>query len=157
MRHLSVEAAHHQMSKHAISKRGDSVRTTKFGAFWVRKHEACQELLYELAQPRTADHVSELEQPRPKYDAAELNHGAGTLRDYSRLSAAGHTNTQLLVYRGSRTGADTPKANLGGTTFVLSNETTQLERSEKLRYIGLRDWLRELGGARGSSIFGLSY
>ena len=49
------------------------------GAFWVRKNEARQELLYELTQPRTARHVRELEQPRTKHDAAELKHGTSSL------------------------------------------------------------------------------
>ena len=47
----------------------------------------------------------------------------------------GHTKTLVLVNSGSRMRVDMPKANWGGTTFVLSNVTTQLERSEKLRNI----------------------
>ena len=76
---LRVEAAKPEMSNQEIL-RGKTDSVPRIGAFWVRKHEACQELLYELAQLRTAHHVSEFEQPRAKYDATELDHGAATLR-----------------------------------------------------------------------------
>jgi hypothetical protein len=50
----------------------------------------------------------------------------------------GGDTSKLLVYSGSRAGRDVPNANCGGgtTDVCCSKVTTQLELSEKLRYIG---------------------
>lgn len=60
---------------------------------------------------------------------------------WSGCSCGGDTS-KLLVYSESRAGRDVPKASCGRAMLVCSKVTTQLERSEKLRNIGL-DWARD--------------
>ena len=60
----------------------------------------------------------------------------------------GGDTSKLLVYSGSRAGRDVPNASCGGVTTDVcwSKVTTQLERSEKLRYIGF-SFARKEGGS----------
>src|SRR6266850_2736259 len=69
----------------------------------------------------------------------------------------GDDTRKLLVYNGSRGGMDVPKDSCGGTVCDGSNVTTQLARSEKLRYVSFNCPRGCLTGAMDSPMGSSSY